>query len=150
ALVPGAPVAPRPVLNLLLGLVLGAMFGVAVAAIRGFLDPRVRTRQDLISATDGLPVLGMIPHVPRFARNGAGPSKLGLRRMLAFPSRVHDGDSTRLIVCEAPDSIASEAYRNLRTNLRLGMADQVPRVITICSVAEGDGKSTNSANLAVA
>ncbi len=55
-----------------------------------------------------------------------------------------------LIVYDDPKSLASEAFRTLRTNLRFVSPDQELRTILITSVGPGDGKSTISANLAVA
>src|SRR5690606_14651822 len=75
ALVPGAPVTPRPVLNLLLGILAGVTIGVTIVVVRGMMDPRVRTRQDVISASDGVPVLGMIPHIPQLGDGASTPSQ---------------------------------------------------------------------------
>src|SRR5690606_2200300 len=54
------------------------------------------------------------------------------------------------VLRQAPESAASEAYRSLRTMLTFGFAERPPHLITICSVAEGEGKSTSAANLAFA
>lgn len=55
-----------------------------------------------------------------------------------------------LIVHDDPKAVGSEAFRTLRTNLRFVSPDQEMKTILITSVGPGDGKSTISANLAVA
>lgn len=46
-------------------------------------------------------------------------------------------------------SVASEAFRTLRTNIQFSSYDKKLQVITITSATPGDGKSTVAANLAV-
>jgi capsular exopolysaccharide synthesis family protein len=48
-----------------------------------------------------------------------------------------------------PQGSASEAYRALRTNLLYAFVDSPPKVITVTSAGEREGKSTTCANLAV-
>ncbi|MFS0516511.1 GumC family protein [Nostoc sp. UIC 10607] len=57
--------------------------------------------------------------------------------------------SERLVVCNAPRSPVSEAYRMLRANLRFMSADKELKVIVITSSVPTEGKSTVAANLAV-
>ena len=64
---PTAPVSPRPMLNLLLGIVLGLMVGVGFAWLRQALDRHVRNSDEIGDLVD-LPVLGAIP-----LRRGASP-----------------------------------------------------------------------------
>lgn len=58
-------------------------------------------------------------------------------------------DEHELTVIEKPRSIASEAYRTLRTNLGFAGIDQDFRSILISSPSPKDGKSTVTANLGV-
>jgi non-specific protein-tyrosine kinase len=55
-----------------------------------------------------------------------------------------------LIVLSEPHSPAAEAYRSLAANLQFAYADRQLQTIGITSAAEGEGKSTTVANLAVA
>ncbi len=64
AVPPLKPVFPRKKIIVLGGLVLGLLLGVALAFSREYLDKSVHTRTDVADAT-GLPVLGMIPRIPR-------------------------------------------------------------------------------------
>ena len=61
------------------------------------------------------------------------------------PNRRH----TLLLLIE-PHSPAAEAYRSLAANLQFAYADRQLQTIGVTSAAEGEGKSTTVANLAVA
>lgn len=64
--------------------------------------------------------------------------------------RQEQNDERSLIVHDDPKAIGSEAFRTLRTNLQFTSPDHELKTILITSVGPGDGKSTVSANLAVA
>lgn len=57
--------------------------------------------------------------------------------------------SGRLVTLTDPSSSASEAYRTLRTNLFYALIDTPPKVITLTSYGQMEGKSTTCANLGV-
>jgi protein-tyrosine kinase len=64
------------------------------------------------------------------------------------PVPVSSGAS--LAVLADPHSAAAEAYRSLAANLQFAYADRQLQTIGVTSAAEGEGKSTTVANLAVA
>jgi capsular exopolysaccharide synthesis family protein len=70
AIKPGWPTRPRPAQNLFGGASLGLVLGVAVALLREARDKAIRSRADVVHAT-GLPVLGLIPQIPRQGNRGA-------------------------------------------------------------------------------
>jgi capsular exopolysaccharide synthesis family protein len=55
----------------------------------------------------------------------------------------------RLVTFTSPDHAASEAYRNLRTNLLRAQVDDPSKVIMVTSPGPKEGKSTICANLGV-
>jgi receptor protein-tyrosine kinase len=57
--------------------------------------------------------------------------------------------SGSLVTVLDPDSVASEAYRTLRTSLIYALVDPPPRVIVVTSPGTAEGKSTVCANLGV-
>jgi capsular exopolysaccharide synthesis family protein len=120
---PGAPVAPRPVRSGFLGLIGGLILGVGAAFLRHTFDRRLK-RPEEVEVVSGLPSLGVIP-------SGLGSSD--------GPRLATSGDREEL-----------EAYRTVRTNLQYVDLDRTRRVLLITSPSSGEGKTTNSANLAVA
>lgn len=71
--------------------------------------------------------------------------------MLVFKFRKKNNTTERpLIVHGDPKAIGSEAFRTLRTNLQFTSPDRELRTILLTSAGPGEGKSTVSANLAVA
>lgn len=57
-----SPVAPNPMLNIAIAIVLGGMVGVGIAFLLEYLDNSI-TSEDDIENKLGLPVLGIIPHI---------------------------------------------------------------------------------------
>jgi len=60
ATVGGAPVRPRRMLIVLVGLILGLVIGVAQAFVRAYFDNRVKTAEDIKKLTE-IPFYGMLP-----------------------------------------------------------------------------------------
>ncbi len=123
AVLPTSPVSPRPMRNLILGLLLGTMVGIGLAALQESLDDSLRTPED-VEKEVGLPLLGIIPHIPE-------PEERSL---------LHTGTL----------SGTAEAYRMLRSNIKFLSVDRAPKTLMVTSAGKGEGKSTTAANLAIA
>ena len=126
ARVPDKASAPRKPRTLAIGLVLGLVAGMGLACVRDWLDPRLRSAEE-VKAVLGMPILGM---VPRMAGNLA-PAVRAQKLLLD------------------PGSEAAEAYRALRTALKFAVPEGSAKTILIASPASGDGKSTVASNLAI-
>ena len=126
AQVEAKPIKPSNPMTLAVALLTGCMAGAGLAIIRDRRDVRLRTPHDVRVAL-ATPVVAMVPRIdPRLSPVVRG----------------------RLVQLD-PRSPAAEAYRSIRTALRLGVAHDA-KTILIASPAEGDGKSTTASNLAVA
>lgn len=119
-------VAPKPVRNTAIGLVMGLVFGLGIALVSEYLDNTIRST-DEAERVFGASVLGTIP-----------------------VDQVEKGDSRRLVIVEAPGSAAAEAYRVVRNSLDFINFQGDMKTIVVTSAAPGEGKSTVSANLASA
>jgi capsular exopolysaccharide synthesis family protein len=123
ALQPTQPVRPKTKLNTAFGLALGLMLGVGLAFLREFLDRSLKTAEQLEAAA-GVPVVGMIP-----------PFKAARQP---------------IPVAQQPRTPAAEAFRKLRTNFGFLGVDREDVCCVVTSPASADGKSTVTANLAIA
>lgn len=116
------PVSPRPVRNLVIGLVLGVLIGIGTSLLRHLLDTKVRTKEDVEALLDGPAVIGSIPFD---ADAPVRPLLLGL----------------------GPHSSRSESFRALRTNLAFVSTSDRAQTIVVTSSLPGEGKTTTGANL---
>ncbi|MFS0750374.1 YveK family protein [Oceanobacillus sp. 1P07AA] len=57
-----SPVAPNPILNIAIAIVLGAMVGVGIAFLLEYIDNTIKTEQDIEKQLN-IPVLGVISHL---------------------------------------------------------------------------------------
>jgi capsular exopolysaccharide synthesis family protein len=129
---PTSPVTPTPGRDVGLALVLGAMLGVGLALLFEYRDDSVKTKEEMSGVMAPLPVVGAIPTVAAWR-----DAKLGR-------------SGPRLVTGEDAGAVAaSEAYRALRTSVRLLGVERPLTMIQITSALPGDGKSTTLANLAV-
>lgn len=82
----------------------------------------------------------------RMRTQGKSRTSAGARNDWAETDRAN-ADS--LIANAEPKSVASEAYRTLRTNIQFSSLDLPLRTLAVTSAGPGEGKSTIAANLAI-
>lgn len=130
------PVAPRKKLYLVAGAMLGGLLAAAIALLLEALDQSVKTVEEA-KLYFNLPVLGVIP---KFSKTK------GLVRQRDTDDRL----IPRLVVCTESNSLGSESYHMLRSNLKFLNSDNPPKVLVVTSSLPKEGKSTVSSNLAAA
>jgi succinoglycan biosynthesis transport protein ExoP len=121
ASVPNAPSRPRPMINLILGLLAGTMIGIALSIALDQIDEKISDPSELERFL-GTPSLGVVP-------------KLDTEEPL-----------TEL---EDRRSATTEAYLTIKTNLQFATPKGVPRSLLITSTRAAEGKSTTSLALAL-
>jgi len=113
--------------GLFLGIV-GVVLGSGLVLLLGFLDPRIRRREQ-------------------------AESIFGVRAQLTIPSSVRVGERLVAVRRDRHDPVA-DSYRALRSVLSLANSDRSDRSIApitlLLSAGSGDGKTTATANLAAA
>jgi succinoglycan biosynthesis transport protein ExoP len=137
--VPAKPVVPNKPFNLALGLSGGLIAGVILAFGLESFNDTVHTSEEVEQIAE-LPVLGSIPLFD--ARQNGHPKRLAIRGIAHSDSK--------LLGLSSPYSDGAEAYRAICTWLSLPGNGQHPKVLVVTSALPGDGKTTVSANLAVA
>ncbi|MFI6788158.1 polysaccharide biosynthesis tyrosine autokinase [Nonomuraea sp. NPDC050383] len=121
--VPKQPVSPVPVVNVLVGVLIGLIVAVSSLILRDRLDTTVKTTGALQQA--------------------AGSSTLGVI------SYERDARRHPLIVRHKGRSFRAEAFRSLRTNLQFIGVDRQPKSLVVTSCLPAEGKSSTSSNLAI-
>ena len=135
AVVPNIPVRPKPVQNLLLGLMIGLGTGIGLAFAIEALDNTLKTQQD-VEQFLGTPVLGLVPII------GAAPRAEALQQN----DNLRERD---LGVFLDPKSVAAECCRSIRTNILFMSPDRPLRIMVITSPSPQEGKTTTAINLGV-
>lgn len=133
---PQKPISPKKAQNIAIGGFLGLFLGAATAFALDSADKRIKTGEEARQLLPGYPVLGQIPvfekarQLPKLGKAGRDPGQLVLNG--------------------ATSGIEGESFRMLQTNLQFMNADNSLRVVVVSSSQSGEGKSTVSANLALA
>jgi capsular exopolysaccharide synthesis family protein len=122
---PAKDASTSPITILLASGFLGLILGSVLAFVLEGLSGKVRTAEDVERELD-VQVLGVVPYVSGVSRR---------RDMLAAEV--------------APNSLAGESYRMLRSGVVYAAKDEV-KVLMVTSSGVGEGKTTVAANLAVA
>ncbi|MEX2032583.1 MAG: polysaccharide biosynthesis tyrosine autokinase, partial [Dehalococcoidia bacterium] len=126
ALPPGSPVAPRPLVNAMLGAMLLFVAAGTVVTLVEYLDDTVKGPEQAQEIT-GLPTLGRI------------------ERFEAMRS-----PKEQLQAATRPRSTIAEAYRAARTNLTYAIdLGRDRKLVLVTSPGPAEGKTTTTANLAV-
>ena len=118
---PTFPHKPNFLLNLIAGLGLGLLAGMAAAVALEFINDTIKTREDVRSKLR-LPCLGAVP------------------RTVAKDTFVDD--------LKNPGSMVSEAYSAIVAALRYSTEDGMPRVLLVTSTQPGEGKSSTALAIA--
>ncbi len=126
AVLPKNPVLPRKLINLLVGVVGGALLGILIVFLLEFLDQTVKSSDDLEKKL-GLPFLGFVP------------LEKNKKKEVEYAALLKEGNV-----------LLAENVRNIRTMLDFTLADNRNASLLISSSMQGEGKSNLSANLAVA
>jgi capsular exopolysaccharide synthesis family protein len=136
---PKEPVKPNKKMNVGLAGFLGILLGVSLVYLLEFIDHTFKKPED-VERHLGLNVIGT---VPTFEGGKRGNKKAQDEKQL------EEEYLKNLITANNPKAAASEAFRELRTNLQYKSVDKDMKVILVTSPALGDGKTATTVNLAI-
>jgi len=127
ARIPGFPSKPNRFLIIIIGLVIGTAIAFGYVFIKNYFDTTIKSPEDL--ERRNINVLSWIPHIEGEQTNGK--------------------NEYEFIVAKKPDSVASEAFKALRTRVQFSRIDNdAIKTILITSAAQQEGKTTVAVNLA--
>jgi polysaccharide biosynthesis transport protein len=127
AVAPPFPVSPKPLLNTLLGAILGLLIAAGVAAVSEYLNDAIKDSGD-VQEVAGLSTFGAI------ARMKGDKTRSEIYRLAALLN---------------PRSGVAETYRTIRTNIEFASVDARIRTLLVTSSIQGEGKTITASNLAV-
>jgi len=124
AIAPATPVRPNVLVYTFLGAFVGLVFSVGLTFLVEYLDQSIKTA-DQVGRVLSLPTLGTIPRLEDKGRGGM------------------------LVTLASPLSFAAEAYRTLRTNVRLAGFGGSPATLLITSAEPKLDTTAVTANLGI-
>ncbi len=162
---PAAPVGPRRLRSIILGLLLSLVAGAGLALGIEYLDNTVKSIEDVARATQ-LPTLALIPamnvqsmrilnakkkaqmngHVNGKAQKQEPGGKV--TKISGVVPRSLQPRGNKLSTLDGLSSVV-EAYRMLRTSVLLSTAGTPPKTILVTSSQPGEGKTTTAVNTAI-
>lgn len=134
---PGGPVSPNKKIFLILGVMLGGFLAASFIVIREFSDNSVNNVSTL--KTTHLPPLSVVPNIEKSSNKGIQSFEIG-------EGTIPD----EMVMLNNRSGIPAEAIRRLKNNITFQNGETPPGSIVVTSPEKGDGKSTLSANLAMA
>ena len=138
AVTPGAPIASKKTLIMAAAGVAGALLGVAVAFLIDILDKKIKNTQEIEEMLP-YPLQGIVPDF----------KKITAKKQLLFPNSS-TANLPKFADIDISAQLLREAYNNIQINLKLLDNEAVNKVIAVTSSVSGEGKSSVSANLAMA
>ncbi|MGD0187778.1 MAG: GNVR domain-containing protein [Roseiarcus sp.] len=132
---------PRRHFILALSLVMGAMVGAGLGALREYRDRVFRTASQVRDEL-GLEFLGLLQNVeaPVTVKSAKGESQ--------DPKQIHVVNSLQRYSIDHPLSSFSETLRSAKVAVDLALGDKKPKVVGVISVLPNEGKSTVAKNFA--
>jgi len=146
AVMPRSAVSAQKHLSVIVGSMAGLMLGLILAILFETLDTSIGTIEDVEDSVR-LPVLGVIPSIPNNPELGEGILSEFKKRISRIRKTKMQEAYTRLIVHHKPKSTMAEAYRHLRTNLKLHKSRGL---FLVTSAGPREGKTTVLINLGLA
>ncbi len=131
AKVPTINIGPRVLLNTAVGAVLGILMSGLLCMFVLLTDRKIKDTDD-IKGIINAPLIGAIPYIDAEEDDDTGPNV-----------------DRSLVTIYDSNSVVSEAYRSLRTNITLRNFDNDIKVINVVSSSQAEGKSSAILNLAV-
>jgi len=146
AVLPMSPVSAQKGLRIVISGIGGLILGMVMAFVMETLDTSVGTIED-VEKLLSLPILGVVPSTAQYMDEDKGMLDRVKRKMFPPKEKKTDERYMRMIVHYDPTSPIAEAYRNIRTNLKLTPEQ---KTIMVTSASPKEGKSTILMNLGLA
>jgi polysaccharide biosynthesis transport protein len=139
------PTRPHRLFNILAGLLIGLIGGIALAFIREGMEDRIHTPDD-VRCLLGLAPIAVVPAI-----QDGYPKTISASGPKLLPAKGAGSDrQCELFLLNRPNAPESEAVNVLRTTLLLCHKKRALKIILVTSPLPGEGKTTLANNLAIA
>lgn len=136
-----APVKPRKVIIIMLGMLVGLMLSAGTVLVRSAFKRGITSSEQL--EAQGMPLLATLPRSVWLWK------KTHLRRRTLFASHwKHRTSNIPFLPVDRPADMFVEAVRGLRTSLHFTMMDAANRVVVVSGPSQDCGKTLVSTSLA--
>ena len=144
---PTMPIWPRKRLNILLGIMLGGLLGVALIFLSEYYQETIETTDDIEVSTDW----SVIATIPKFRNSWKKLIKDDINRidLVENTNLELNLNQTKKMNSASSISFEGEAYRMMTRNLQLLVQKEQTGVILVTSSSPQEGKSTTAINLAI-
>jgi capsular exopolysaccharide synthesis family protein len=139
------PTRPHRLFNILAGLLIGLVGGIALAFIREGMEDRIHTTDDMREWT-GLSTIAVVPAM----QTGHEKKTIAGGPRLLLTAGVGAANQPDCFMLQRPNAPESEAVHALRTTLLMCQKKRPLRVILVTSPLPSEGKTTLANNLAIA
>jgi capsular exopolysaccharide synthesis family protein len=146
ARMPARPIPKNEARYYLLGVILGLMLGLGLAFLLEFNDTTIKSNED-VEKYLGLPIMGTIPHIVHSKKEGIEIKRRSSKSKKQMSVTQYP---RQLLSFSGDDSVITESYRSLRTNLSFASPDKPLHTAVLTSAGPGEGKSLTTANLSTA
>jgi polysaccharide biosynthesis transport protein len=143
---PDVPIPKNETRYYFIGVIFGLLFGVGLALILEFNDTTIKSNED-VERYLGLSILGTIPHI---AYNKKNDIKIRRRSAKSKTAMSVVQYPRQILNFAGDDSVITESYRSLRTNLSFVSPDHPLHAVVVTSAGPGEGKSLTTVNCATA
>jgi capsular exopolysaccharide synthesis family protein len=145
ARMPQEPIPKNQSRYYIIAIVLGLLLGIGLALFLEFNDTSIKSNED-VERYLGISILGAIPHITPNKKDDISIR----RRSASSKSTMSVVQYPRQILnFTGDDSVITESYRSLRTNISFVSPDAPLHTVVVTSAGPSEGKSLTTANLAM-
>lgn len=147
--VPGSPYKPSILSNVLKGLGVGMLLGIAFVIGGDRVNRSLRAPGETPHHLK-VPELGVIPACDSIStRSIDGPPRTKSTPIMLSDAEAEPERRVELVTWQDTHSLVAESFRNALASILVASADRRPRIILVTSAARGEGKSMTVSNLGI-